>query len=264
MARPEIPITWPGPAADLARALRRLRGLAGNPDYRALAAKAGYSPTTLADAASGKACPSQDVALAYAGACGAGPADLAEVKGLWATANKAHRAARAREARARRRARGVQGNPASPRLYRQMMPPPRPGQPRPDPDGTAAQFVERLRALRAWDGQTSYKAICAGSGFFLPRAGAERWPPRSTVYGALSPKRTTLPSLFVVQVIVAGCSGPVEEWTAAWRAIKLREIGAAEPPAAAAGGHGLLSGLPDVAWVAPAARETLRPEDVHD
>lgn len=234
MARPEIPITWDGPAADLARALRRLRGRAGNPDYRALAEKAGYSATTLADAAAGRTRPSQDVTLAYAGACGAGPGDLAEIEVLWAAADKAHKAARARDARARRQARAVQGNPASRHRYHERMPVPRPGQPFPDPDGTAAQFTERLRALRAWEGQPSYKEICAGSGFFLPRAGAERWPPRSTVYDALNPRRTTLPSLFVVQVIVAGCSGPVEEWTTAWRAIKLREIGAAELSAAEA------------------------------
>jgi hypothetical protein len=222
MARPEAPITGTGPVADLARALRRLRDQAGPPDYRALARKAGFSASTLADAAAGRACPSLDVARAFAGACGASSGELAAVEVLWDTASKAHKTARARAARARRRTREVRGNAdSSPRLS--LREPRLPaGQPRPDPDGTAAQFVAKLRMLRAWGGQKSYKGLQYETGLssheYILRM------PRSTFYDALSPNRTTLPSLSVTELIVAGCGGPVDEWTLAWRTIKVREV----------------------------------------
>lgn len=240
MARPEIPVTWDGPVADLARALRRLRGQAERPDYRALAAKAGYSAATLAEAAAGRVRPSRDVALAFAGACNAGPREFAEIEDLWDRADKAHKTARAREARARRRARSVRGNADSSPPVSPGVPQPPAQQPRPDPADTAAQFVGKLRVLRAWSGQVSYKDLNLNAGFPSYRSGV----PRSTIYDALRPSRTTLPALRVTQVIVAGCGGPVEEWTSAWRAIKIREVIAAQdqdsvpqeppgPPAAA-------------------------------
>jgi hypothetical protein len=53
--------------------LRQLREKAGNPTYRMLARKAGYSPATLSEAARGQRRPSLDVTMAYVGACGGDP-----------------------------------------------------------------------------------------------------------------------------------------------------------------------------------------------
>lgn len=70
MARRESPLDpSEGPLqsfADDLRALRQDKGLT----YRQLAAKAGYSRTTLSDAASGKMWPTVEVVCAYVGACG--------------------------------------------------------------------------------------------------------------------------------------------------------------------------------------------------
>ncbi|MGW1061589.1 helix-turn-helix domain-containing protein [Micromonospora rubida] len=71
MARKERPIDLrAGPLPRFAHELRMLRAAAGNPTYRVLARAAGYSPTTLSEAASGMRRPSLDVVLAYVGACG--------------------------------------------------------------------------------------------------------------------------------------------------------------------------------------------------
>jgi hypothetical protein len=226
MARPENPVTADGPVADLARALRRLRDQAGRPDYRALARKAGYSPTTLTDAAAGRASHSMDVALAFAGACDAGPGDLAEIRNLWSAADKARKAAQASRARSRRRTRAIRADADSRPLPSPRGQRPYAGQPQPDPDGTAAQFVEQLRLLRAWSGQVGYKDLHYNAGL-SPRDYRD-WVPRSTVYDALRPSRKTLPALRVTQVIAAGCHGLVDEWTHAWRAIKVREVLAAQ------------------------------------
>ncbi|BFV55418.1 hypothetical protein KCMC57_up05220 [Kitasatospora sp. CMC57] len=59
-----------GPLQAFAYELRCLRQAAGNPTYRALAAIAGFSATTLSDAAGGVRRPTLDVTLAYVGACG--------------------------------------------------------------------------------------------------------------------------------------------------------------------------------------------------
>ncbi|GJF31709.1 hypothetical protein KNE206_44090 [Kitasatospora sp. NE20-6] len=58
-----------GPLQAFAHELRCLRQAAGNPTYRALAATAGFSATTLSDAAGGVRRPTLDVTLAYVGAC---------------------------------------------------------------------------------------------------------------------------------------------------------------------------------------------------
>lgn len=62
-----------GPLQAFAYDLRQLREKAGNPTYRALAGKAGYSPATLSEAARGLRRPSLDVTMAYVGACGGDP-----------------------------------------------------------------------------------------------------------------------------------------------------------------------------------------------
>ncbi|MDX8031029.1 hypothetical protein SK803_12450 [Lentzea sp. BCCO 10_0856] len=71
MPRPERPLELDGTAlVEFAVDLRRLRQDAGTPSYRELGKRAGYSATTLADAAGGRRFPSLEVALAYVRACG--------------------------------------------------------------------------------------------------------------------------------------------------------------------------------------------------
>ncbi len=59
-----------GPLQAFAHDLRMLREKAGNPTYRALAKTAGFSASTLGEAAGGVRRPSLDVTLAFVGACG--------------------------------------------------------------------------------------------------------------------------------------------------------------------------------------------------
>ncbi|MCU7726807.1 hypothetical protein ODJ79_24015 [Actinoplanes sp. KI2] len=58
-----------GPLEAFAYDLRKVRADAGNPTYRTLAKVAGYSATTLSEAAGGARKPTLDVVLAYVGAC---------------------------------------------------------------------------------------------------------------------------------------------------------------------------------------------------
>lgn len=69
-----------GPVQRFAFELRELRAAAGGITYRALARRAGYSVTTLSQAAAGERLPTLAVALAYAGACGG---DLADWEARW-------------------------------------------------------------------------------------------------------------------------------------------------------------------------------------
>jgi hypothetical protein len=74
MARRPLPVDPDeGPLQAFAYDLRQLREKAGNPTYRMLARKAGYSPATLSEAARGQRRPSLDVTMAYVGACGGDP-----------------------------------------------------------------------------------------------------------------------------------------------------------------------------------------------
>ncbi|MFI1932444.1 helix-turn-helix domain-containing protein [Streptomyces sp. NPDC020330] len=66
-----------GPVQAFAHELRQLRSAAGNPPYRELSRRVGFSAPTLSEAASGRRLPSLQVALAYAIACG-GEADTWE------------------------------------------------------------------------------------------------------------------------------------------------------------------------------------------
>ncbi|SDK79918.1 helix-turn-helix domain-containing protein [Nonomuraea jiangxiensis] len=67
--RRERPVP-PGPLQEFAQGLRELRADAGNPSYRAMERKAGYSASALSAAAAGDRLPSLGVTQAYAGACG--------------------------------------------------------------------------------------------------------------------------------------------------------------------------------------------------
>jgi hypothetical protein len=64
-----------GPLSRFAHELRQLRAAAGYPSYRVLARTALFSASVLSTAASGAVLPSLRVTLAYAGACGADPAE---------------------------------------------------------------------------------------------------------------------------------------------------------------------------------------------
>ncbi|MGW3117857.1 nSTAND1 domain-containing NTPase [Streptomyces sp. NPDC001107] len=75
MGRPERPLDpEAGPVQRLAHQLRELRRTAGSPSYRAMALTAGFSATTLSQAAAGERLPSLAVVRGYACACGADPA----------------------------------------------------------------------------------------------------------------------------------------------------------------------------------------------
>ncbi|MFF7308992.1 helix-turn-helix domain-containing protein [Streptomyces sp. NPDC008137] len=74
--RHEVPVDpAAGPVQRFAFELRKLRAEADGITYRALARRAGYSVTTLAQAAGGERLPTLPVALAYAEACGGDPAE---------------------------------------------------------------------------------------------------------------------------------------------------------------------------------------------
>jgi hypothetical protein len=72
VGRPERPVDpSDGPLSRFADGLRQLRAVAGYPTYRAMAARAHFSPSVLSTAASGAAFPTLRVTLAYVTACGA-------------------------------------------------------------------------------------------------------------------------------------------------------------------------------------------------
>lgn len=86
MARAARPINPDdGPVEAFAFDLRVLREAAGNPTYRTLAKTAGYSATTLGEAAGGVRFPTLDVALAYVGACGG---DAVQWRERWQAVNR--------------------------------------------------------------------------------------------------------------------------------------------------------------------------------
>ncbi|MCT9075047.1 nSTAND1 domain-containing NTPase [Streptomyces fulvoviolaceus] len=76
MGRPERSLDpEAGPVQRLAHGLRELRREAGGPSYRAMAKTAGFSATTLSQAAAGERLPSLAVVQGYARACGADPGE---------------------------------------------------------------------------------------------------------------------------------------------------------------------------------------------
>lgn len=64
-----------GPVESLAAELRKLRSQAGNPGYRELAERSGYSMATLANAAAGRQLPTLAVTLAFVRACDGEPVE---------------------------------------------------------------------------------------------------------------------------------------------------------------------------------------------
>ncbi|MFI8069476.1 hypothetical protein ACIF85_11930 [Streptomyces sp. NPDC086033] len=78
MGRPERPLDpESGPVQRLACELRELRRAAGGPSYRTMAEAAGFSATTLSQAAAGERLPSLAVVEGYVRACGGDPGEWA-------------------------------------------------------------------------------------------------------------------------------------------------------------------------------------------
>jgi len=76
VARPERPLDpAAGPVQRFAHDLRELRQAAGNPSYRTMADRAGFSAATLSKAAAGSKLPSLAVVEAYVRACGGDPGE---------------------------------------------------------------------------------------------------------------------------------------------------------------------------------------------
>ncbi|MFI6600154.1 helix-turn-helix domain-containing protein [Nonomuraea sp. NPDC050536] len=189
MGRPENPITWDGPVAELARALRDLRQQAGRPTYRAMAATTLRGASVLAEAAAGRRCPTWAVTHDFVRACGQDPDTW---RPLWE---------RARKPSGKRRPSPVTiANPP----------------PEPDPwrATTPREYVLHLRALRAWSGQRSFYEVARAAGGRLAE---------STMYDALNPNRHHLPPLAIVRAIVTACGADVEQWVQAWQHLRMRE-----------------------------------------
>ncbi|GLF99960.1 helix-turn-helix domain-containing protein, partial [Streptomyces yaizuensis] len=77
-----------GPVEEFAFGLRKLRVEAGQPTYRVLASRAGFSVSALSQAAGGRELPSLRVALAYVRACGG---EVGEWEARWRQAAAAVR-----------------------------------------------------------------------------------------------------------------------------------------------------------------------------
>ncbi|MEU0414094.1 ABC transporter ATP-binding protein [Streptomyces griseorubiginosus] len=85
MGRPERPVDpKAGPIPRFAHELREVRRNAGGPSYRNMAKTAGFSATTLAQAAAGERLPSLAVVRGYLRACGGG--DPGEWEARWKAA----------------------------------------------------------------------------------------------------------------------------------------------------------------------------------
>jgi hypothetical protein len=221
MARPEKPITGDGPVADLARALRAARVQAGTPSYKELARKAFGSASVLAEAASGQRCPSWHVVESFGAAC---DADLKSLRSLWIKADKSDRAGR----RAAHRSQSpelatVRRLPRTPTSDPPSMDPRAVRGPDPWVARTPQEYVHQLRALRAWGGNPGVREVYAHAP--VPRF----YSSRSTFYAALNSKRTSMPPLAFVEMLVRACRADVGEWVSAWRILSLREFEKANP-----------------------------------
>ncbi|MGA4798251.1 hypothetical protein [Streptomyces lavendulocolor] len=167
MPRPEKPIAPDAPSGAFALRLRALRRGAGNPTYRAMAARIGhaYSVSTLAGAASGESMPNLRLTLAYAEAC---RGDRQYWTEQWFIARGADR--------------------LWPDETWAATPPD------PAPVADPAGYVALLRELRLWAGSPSLHVLSRLTGH-----------PRSSLGDACAPHRTTIPSEPLVVALVRGC-----------------------------------------------------------
>jgi hypothetical protein len=172
----------------------------------------------LAAAASGKVCPTKQVAVAFAKACRADQAEQREVEELWEKASIAAISASSQQAKQGSRRRDVtKASQAMRRMHgEQEAEPPDAPQLHPTIGGTPAQFVRELRALRACTGKPGPKEILQRTGKRLPS---------TTMYDALKPGRERLPSLEVTEIIVTACAPrAVKEWVTAWQTVTMAEF----------------------------------------
>ncbi|MFB9474754.1 hypothetical protein ACFFR3_35120 [Nonomuraea salmonea] len=229
MARPEKPITWDGPIADLARGLRRLRELAGPPipTYAQLAERGTFSRSVLADAAAGYRCPSWEVVTHFVTACGGLP-DQEPWPALWRLAQAAavqvgdvtpRRTGRAAPAKSRSSARQATVTAAQ-----QGPAPPDPWQ-----ANTPQEYRYQLSLLRVWAG-VSIPEICRMSRSHEGDRHSE--VAYTTVHDTLNAKFARMPPLRAVRAIVAACEADLDQWVGAWRAISLKRFQQDNPPPA--------------------------------
>ncbi|TMR09218.1 helix-turn-helix domain-containing protein [Nonomuraea turkmeniaca] len=227
MARPEKPITWDGPIADLARELRRLRELAGPPipTYAQLAERGTFSRSVLADAAAGYRCPSWEVVIHFVTACGGLPGQEPWPT-LW---RHAHAAGQAGDATPRRPARAApaksrtSARQATVTAAQQGPAPPDPWQAE-----TPQEYRYQLSLLRVWAG-VSIPEICRHSGYDDHRRSGVAY---ATVHDTLNAKFARMPPLRAVRAIVAACEADLDQWVGAWRAISLKQFQQDNPPPA--------------------------------
>jgi hypothetical protein len=225
MARPEKPITWSGPLADLARELRRLRELTGPPipTYTQLAERGAFSRSVLADAAAGYRCPSWEVVMHFVTACGGMPGEEPWPT-LWKLAQTA--AGEADDRAQRRAARAASGKSrASTRQATIAAPQQGPAPPSPWQAETAEEYRYRLGLLKVWAG-VSIPEICRKSRSLDWHRGIAY----TTVHDALNSRFTRMPPLRAVHAIVAACDVDVEQWVGAWRAINIKQFIQSNPP----------------------------------
>lgn len=217
MPRPEKPITWDGPLAELAQALRDLRQRAGRPSYRDLEERTRHSRSVLADAAAGYRCPTWAVTHDFVLTCGENPEEWQPRWELAHASTGRHRPVERKPRRPREPARTAQqrANVAVNTPASSSAPP--------DPElaHTPVQFRYQLRTLRAWAGKP------------FPRQHGDLWVSASTMYDAIDTKQTRLPALRAVRAIVAMCisdAEQVERWLNVWRAINMAEYLQTNPP----------------------------------
>jgi hypothetical protein len=101
---------------------------------------------------------------------------------------------------------------------------------------TVEEFGARLRQLKVWAADPSFAELQRRTGI-----------PSSTLADALSPRRTRLPRLDVVRLLVRACGGGAEDvasWEFGWRRLQERQEAAEAPePPRAARPHQLPRGL---------------------
>lgn len=214
MGRRESHIIGDGPVAELAHALRELRGRV-RLTYRDMHVIAHYSPAALNNAAAGKRCPTWDVVQAFVTSCGG------EVDDRWYSLWEAARASSSRRPPYSTRREEEESKTTS----HSDEPPVRPTVRRPDPwQDTPADFVRELRLLhKQADSPNGAKIYQA----WRERASTKRRSyerkdlPKSTLNDALrhNPDRRTLPKLDLVQMVAYACGADVEEWTESWQRI---------------------------------------------
>jgi DNA-binding XRE family transcriptional regulator len=187
--RPENPLSPDGgPVAELARELRRMRNRA-DLTYHELAAKTGWTPSTLTAAADGQRLPSWPVTRAWVQACGGNGNAVLDLY---------------------ERACIVVGRPAPSRDLSAGKPPD------PAAAATAAELLAQMARLRVWAGNPSLRTLNRRSGGRLPA---------STVSEVL--RKNSLPRRELVLDYVRACGIPdvaICEWERAWNVIRSREV----------------------------------------